>query len=450
MTAITAKGNISSENAPLSGSSSVTPQNTVNKKITSNQWKGFIGALGGWTLDGFNMSIFGLVLAPAMTELLPKSGYAANSQNIGYFGQLGVAIFLIGWGCSFVWGPVADRLGRVPAMMYSILVYAVFTFLAGFSQTIWQLFLFRFVAAVGIGGEWSMAGTLVAETMPEELRPTFGGILHAGVFIGTLLGSVVNYAIGIRLGWRWMFFIGLVPAVFVLYIRKETKEPSRWVKVSNAARKLSYSEFFVRILQPPYRRRTVLNVVLLFVAMMGYWAGSQYLGASILTIATEHGIARMAGLRLATFGLGLLSLFTIAGCFAVPWLANRVGRRNTLALLFLLMIVGIGGGFGWAYYAHNITYFIAFIPILGLGGADFAVFTVWLPEQYPTQVRATAFAFCTTMSRFVAAAGTFLIGYAISEAHTLGWPLALTAVPFVFGIALSYMAPETKGQMLPE
>lgn len=418
-------------------------------KVTSDQWKGFIGAFGGWMLDGFNASIFGLVLLPAMTELLPKSGYAVNPQTIGYFGELGVAIFLAGWGCSFIWGPIADRFGRVPALMYSILVYAIFTFLAGLSQNIWQLSLFRFIAAVGIGGEWSMAGTLVAETMPERLRPMFGGILHAGVYVGLLLGAAVNYAIGIHLGWRWMFYLGLIPALFVLYIRSQTKEPARWVDVSGQTSRTSFFGFFAKLMQPPYRKRTWINVILLFVALTGFWAGSQYLGVSILTLASQQGIARPTALRLATLGLGMLSVFTIIGCLLVPWLADRIGRRSTLAVLFVLMIIGIAGGFGWGFYAHSMIAFFAFIPILGLGGADFAVFTVWLPEQYHTEVRATAFAFCTTMSRFIAAAGTFLIGYAISEAHTIGWPLALTAVPFVFGIGLAYLAPETKGEILP-
>jgi MFS family permease len=419
-------------------------------RISANQWKGFIGAFGGWTLDGFNMSIFGLVLAPAMAELLPKSGYAVTPQTVGYFGQLGVAIFLAGWGCSFIWGPLADRAGRVPAMMYSVLVYAVFTCLAGFSQNIWELFLFRFIAAVGIGGEWAMAGTLVAETMPERARPLFGGILHAGVFVGTLLGSVVNYAIGIHFGWRWMFYLGVVPAAFVLYIRSQTQEPARWVQISGEMRRTPYLEFLAKILRPPYRRRTWINVLLLFTALTGYWAGSQYLGAAIVTLSVQQGITRTTGLHLATLGLGLLSVLSIAGCLIVPWLGKRVGRQNTLALLFVLMIVGIAGGYGWGYYAHSMTAFFVFIPILGIGGADFAVFTVWLPEQYHTEVRATAFAFCTTLSRFIAAAGTFLVGYAISTAHTIGRPLALTALPFAVGIWLCYFAPETKGKPLPQ
>jgi MFS family permease len=420
------------------------------REISTTQWKSFAGAFGGWMLDGFDLSIFGLVLLPAMTELLPRSGYDINTATIGFFGQLQVAIFLAGWGCSFIWGPIADRLGRVPALTFSILVYAVFTCLAGFSQDIWQLSAFRFLSAVGLGGEWAMAGTLVAETMPERLRPRFGGILHAGCYFGILCGSIINYAVGINLGWRVMFYIGILPALFVLYIRSQTVEPARWVDVSEKTKRTSFSEFLKKILRPPLSARTWINVLLLFVALMGFWAGSQYLGASILTLSAQQGIAKPTALQLATLGLGLLSLFTIIGCLAVPWFADRYGRRNTLVATFILMIIGIAGGFGWAYYQNSMLLFFLFIPILGLGGADFAMFTIWLPEQFPTEVRATAFAFCTTMSRFAAALGTFLIGYAIASAHTIGWPLALTAVPFLLGIWLAYLAPETRGQVLPE
>lgn len=319
-------------------------------KISGNQWKGFIGAFGGWLLDGFEVSIFGLVMAPALTELLPNSGYEANTATLGYFGQLGVAIFLVGWGCSFVWGPIAERLGRVPALMYSIIVYAVFTFAAGFSQNIWQLFVFRFLAAIGIGGEWAMAGTLVAETMPERVRPRFGGLLHSGVYIGTLLGSIVYYVIGIDLGWRWMFYLGLLPALFVIYIRHSTKESTRWVSVSRGTRKMAYSAFLIKILRSPYRKRTWINTLLLFISLTGFWAGSQYLGTAIVTLAVQQGL-RTEAPRLAAQGLALLSVFTIVGCVMVAPVASRIGRRSTLALLFALMIAGIAGGFGWGYYA---------------------------------------------------------------------------------------------------
>lgn len=417
--------------------------------ITRSQLKGFFGAFGGWTLDGFDQGIFGLILAPAMIELLPKSGYAVNTGTIGFFGQLNVAIFLVGWGCSFVWGPIADRTGRVRALMYSVIVYAVFTCLCGFAQTIWELALFRFIAAVGVGGEWSMAGTLVAEIMPERARARFGGILHAGVYFGLLVAALVNYFIGINLGWRWMFYLGLLPALFVFYIRSQTHEPERWVKVSLHTRQVAYWRFVAKLFQPPYRRRTVVNVILIFVGLTGFWAGSQYLGATIISLEVQKGVPRPMALDIATIAFVVLSLFTIVGCLLAPFVADGIGRRATLALTFVLMIIGIAGAYGWAYYQNNIIDFFVFIPILGLGGADFALFTIWLPEQYGTEVRASAFAFCTTMSRFMAAAGTFLIGWGISEAHTIGLPVALTAIPFVVGLALIPLATETRGQTLP-
>ncbi|MFI2200463.1 hypothetical protein ACH47Z_06700 [Streptomyces sp. NPDC020192] len=139
--------------------------------------------------------------------------------------------------------------------------------------------------------------------------------------------------------------------------------------------------------------------------------------------------------------------FTILGCFAVPRLAGRLGRRGALAVLFALMIVGTVGAYGVAYPLHSIPLTFAFLPVLGLGGASFAVFTIWLPEQYPT--RMPAFALTTTFSRWVAAAGTFLIGYCIHATGSLTLPLTLTAVAFALGMCLVRLAPETRNQALP-
>jgi MFS family permease len=113
-------------------------------------------------------------------------------------------------------------------------------------------------------------------------------------------------------------------------------------------------------------------------------------------------------------------MFSVVGCLILPWLAARIGRRRTLALLFALMFCGIFGIFGWGYHAHSMTASFAFIPVLGPGSADSVVFTVWLPDQYPTEIRAAAFAFCTTISRFAVAAATFLVGDAIVAANTIG------------------------------
>src|SRR5215831_10544535 len=136
-------------------------------KLNREQIFGFWAAWTGWLLDGMDSVIYALVLAPALTELLPKSGMAASPANIGFVGSVLFAAFLVGWGLSFVWGPIADRFGRTRSLAATILMYALFTGAAAFAQNVWQLGLFRLLAGIGVGGEWAMAGTYVAEAWPE-------------------------------------------------------------------------------------------------------------------------------------------------------------------------------------------------------------------------------------------------------------------------------------------
>ena len=429
-----------------------TSPQRASTTVTPRQRKAFISASGGWMLDGYNAGLFGLVLGPAMTELLPRSGYTASPANIAFFGELGVAMFLFGWGCSILWGPVADRFGRVPALMASILVYAVFTCLAGFSTDIWQLAIFRLLAAVGIGGEWSLAGTFVSESMPEKRRVFFGGLLHSGTYWGFLLGALVNLAIGSLVGWRGMFFIGVLPALFVLYIRTQVREDTDQWKAARGTRKatgLGFWSSLGKVLRPPYRTRSIVNATLVTIGLLGFWASSQYLPTAIRTLATANGSSADAATALGSIGTAILSLLTALACILAPSLCNRWGRRRTLAFFFAMMIVGVAGGYAIAFPQHSLVWFFVFVVVMGIGGADFAIFTIWLPEQYPTTVRASGFAFSTTMSRFVAAAGTFAIGYGISVGG-IALPLALTAVPFLLGFLLLRLAPETRDQVLPE
>jgi MFS family permease len=196
-------------------------------------------------------------------------------------------------------------------------------------------------------------------------------------------------------------------------------------------------------LTPPYRARTIGNLLLLAVCVIGLWAGSTYVPTAITTLAKHAGYSDDATVRLAGVSTMTVAAFTIVGCFIVPRLADRYGRRRTLATLFGLMIVGAVGTYGIAYPLQSISLTFVFLPILGVAGANFAVFTIWLPEQYPTRMRATAFAFTTTLSRWFAAAGTFLIGYGIHVIGSLTIPISLTAVVFALGIAMVRLAPET-------
>ena len=204
--------------------------------LTPNQIRGFWAAWGGWALDGMDSFIYSLVLVPALTELLPQSGIPATPGNVGYYGSVLFALFLIGWGVSMIWGPIADRFGRVRTLMLTILCYSVFTLLCGLVTGIWQLAALRFLAGIGIGGEWAMGGTFIAEEWPEDRRKAGGGYMHTGYYFGFFLAALANYYIGANYGWRWMFVVGGTPALLIAFIRYGVRESDTWRRSAELGR----------------------------------------------------------------------------------------------------------------------------------------------------------------------------------------------------------------------
>ncbi len=388
--------------------------------------------------------------APALTELLPKSGIKVTPANISYVGSVLFALFLVGWGLSIIWGPIADRFGRSRVLAATIFVYAIFTAAAALSQTIWQLGLFRLLAGIGIGGEWALAGTYVAEAWPEDRRKMGAGYLQTGYYAGFFLASALNYTVAARYGWRAMFWCGLTPVLVAFAVLFRVKEPARWQKEIHTKPPFSLSPLR-RILSPPYARRTIVNSVLLISAICGLWAAAVYTPTAIINLAVRAGMSQPDAVRTSSLGMGLLSFGTILGCLAVPPLAERIGRKSTLALYFAGMALTIVLGFNWAFYLpHGLHPFIAILFFLGFFGGNFTVFSLWLPEQYDTSVRVTAFAFTTSIGRFIAAGVNFGLGAMISRTGTLGKPVALTSIAFGIGLLILPFAVETRGQSLPD
>ena len=420
----------------------------AHTKLSRQQITGFWGAWAGWTLDGMDSVIYALVLSPALTELLPKSGYKATPGNIGFAGSILFALFLVGWGLSLVWGPLADRFGRTRILAATIFVYAIFTGLSALSQTVWQLGLFRLLAGVGIGGEWALAGTYVAEAWPEDRRKMGAGYLQTGYYAGFFLASALNYTVAARYGWRAMFWCGLTPVVVAFMILFSVNETERWQQKAKTARE---SSSLRKIFSAPYTRRTIVNTILLAAAICGLWAAAVYAPTAIISLAKRAGMLQPQAVRISSFGMGLLSLGTILGCLAVPPLAERFGRKRTLAFYFVGMAACILLSFAWAFYLpQGLHPFITILFFLGFFGGNFAVFSLWLPEQYGTSVRATAFAFTTSFGRFFAAGVNFAVGAMVSGMGTLGKPVAFTAIAFGLGLLVIPFALETRGEVLPE
>jgi len=247
------------------------------------------------------------------------------------------------------------------------------------------------------------------------------------------------------------------------------KEPERWqermreigVRVSEEQKKQqtgclrsqdwNMRRAFFALFSPQYRRRTALNSTYILVSITGLWAGSVYVPAAVTYLAARQGFDPLQGTRLASYGTMLLSVGTIIGCIVLPMLAERFGRRLTLAIYFALMFVFISLGFGYVFYLQEsaLFWFMICLFFLGIGGANFAMYTLWLPEQYPTECRASAFAFSTSVGRFAGAGITFLVGAGVSHFHTIGTPVALTSLAFIVGLLLLPLGKETKGELLP-
>ena len=423
--------------------------------LNRQQIIGFWAAWFGWMLDGMDSVIYALVLGPALTELLPRSGIQATPANIGYVGSLMFGLFLVGWGLSFIWGPVSDRFGRTKSLAATTLVYAVFTGAAALSTNIWLLAIFRFLAGIGVGGEWAMAGTYVAEAWPEDRRKMGAGYLQTGYYFGFFVAAALNYTVGASLGWRAMFLCGLFPVIVSIVTLLRVKEPERWehkhqeVQTAPAKKQNPFAVIFgARNL-----RQTITMSALLTIAIVGLWAGAVYEPTAIVFLSRQAGMDLRDAAKMASYGTALLSIGTILGCVAAPWLAERFGRRSTLALYYLGMMVTIAMAFGWAFYLPTgsaLPTFIAVLFFLGIFGGNFAIFSLWLPELFGTEARATAFAFCTSVGRFIGAAVNFVLAGAVATMGTLGTPIAFTSIAFGVGLLIIPFARETRGETLPD
>ena len=423
-----------------------SPRVTPRTPLTTNQKRGFLAAWGGWALDGMDSFIYALVMVPALKELLPRSGIEPTTGNVGFYGGLCFALFLVGWGLSMLWGPIGDRFGRVRTLSMTILCYSVFTLAGAFATNVWQLAAFRLLAGIGVGGEWTLGSTFIAEEWPEDRRKQGAGFMQTGYYLGILLAGLLNAVIGATYGWRAMFFIGGTPALFVAWIRRSVHEPERWKPSESVLGSVA------ALFTPEYRRRTIVNCSFLLVSITGLWAGSVYVPTAVNFLAASDGLSAAQGARLASYATILLSLGTILGAIAVPSLADRFGRRPVQAALYSLMCAAIISTFGIAFYLeqHALGWFLALLFFLGLGGANFTTYMFWLPEQYRTDCRASALGFISSVGRFAGAGITWLVGWGVATMGTIGTPVALTSVAFLIGLALLPLGLETKGKPLPE
>jgi MFS family permease len=418
------------------------------REVSRYQWLVLFVAWLGWVFDSMDSTIYALVLHPALHEVLARGpGAGVDSKTIGWYGGIIFSIFLIGWAVGGVlFGVLADRLGRTRTLVYTILIYAVFTGLAALSHTWWQLAAYRFLTALGIGGEWAAGAALVAEVWPEASRTRAAGILQSAWAAGFLLGAVLNLLMR-DLSWRWMFLVGVAPAVVALLVRLWVREPERWVHArAEAAR--GESQSIAELFSPALRRGTWVGSALAFVAVFGLWGATNWTPTLVRALPDVQKLGASAQTTVVSYATMILNAGALVGYLSFGPLADRLGRRAVFGMMCVGSLVMLPVTFLTpASYAHVLL----LLPILGFfNNGIFSGFPIYLPELYPTRLRATGAGFCFNVGRVLASAGPFVTGVLVTALGTFGRAASAVALIYLLGLLVLPFAPETRGRPLPE
>jgi MFS family permease len=415
------------------------------------KWSAFYAAWGGWVLDGFTTFVYAFIDLAATLYLLPASGISLSLTS--FYLSAFFAVFLIGWGTSFIFGPLGDKYGRIRILTISIILFAVGSILSGLSTNAYEFMFFRFITGLGIGAEWFSGGTTVAEVFPEDRRVMGAGLFHTGFYFGFLFAALAELLLEPLIGFRGMLILGGLPVIFIIYIRQKTKEPEKWEKMQKASKaskeSITAKESFYSIFRKGYARSTIFASLVMAAVVLGLYSGTVYVPVIIEDITAKFALLQYPVVYYVAAGGAEVSIFTIIGCILMPFLAEKFGRRITVIIFLILMTISVFLIYDIIFYLNSLFDLYLVIPILGIGGADFAVFTLWAPELYPTEFRNTGFAVITTFARYFAAALIFIIGY-LALLVGFGHAVAYTAIGFIVVIPLVFLIKETKGQRLPE
>ena len=399
----------------------------------------------GWMLDGFDSSMYGYILVGALSELLPASGIEASRANIGLYGGLLFSIFMLGWACSMVWGWAADRYGRVRIMCWTVLVYSVFTALCGLSTGLVMFGLFRFVAGFGIGGEWAAGTPLLHESVPENTRVRLAGWLHTATPTGLFLAALVTLGAVSLLGWRGMFFLGILPALLIAYLRSNIPEPKR--TRSSETAKLGFTALFAK----GQARTTWAAALMMACIIFGLWSSNFWAPTVVITKLVATGSTPAHALQMGAVAGLITNVGTLIGCLLMPWITGRLGSRRWTAVFFFVgALLSVLASYLVAIaYLDNLTLFFILLPVLGFfTNSVFGLFTIWLPEMFPSALRGAGSGFAFSMGRVLGAAGPTLIG--ALAATTGSYPLAISLLSLIYLVGLPFiaLAPETANQPL--
>jgi MFS family permease len=414
---------------------SVNPTEAVRlRDLSPEQWKSGTAAWLGWLFDGLDMHLYVLVAAPFVAELLHVDD--PKDESVRTCSSWIQAAFLIGWalGGGF-FGRAGDLFGRSRTLMLTILTYAVFTGLSYFAQTWWHLLIFRFLAALGIGGEWAVGSSLLSETWPRRWRPWLAAVLQTAVNLGVMLAALASYLLA-EFPYRTVFLVGLLPAVLVLWIRRAVPETAEWHGARGQSVKLQPG--FLDLFRGPVRRVSILTLLVCALTLTAHWAFLFWFPQHLRNLPELSDLDDAEKSRMVSRALWLVAGVSIVGNFLASALARWLGYRRAIAILclgyFLVLLATYGERHGPT--ALNFGYVGA-----GMCQGIFALFTMYLPPLFPTLLRTTGAGFCYNIGRIAAGLGTVFFGL-FSQVGDYRLALLYASFLFVPAAVIAWFMPE--------
>jgi MFS family permease len=420
--------------------------------VTRYEWLVLIIACAGWVFDQYESQVFVVTKNYVLSEI-HGPGDELKPWVDRWTDNL-FAVFLLGSTVGgLLAGSLADKYGRRPLLIATILFYSVFSGLTYFVTELWQLAAIRFFVAMGVGGEWAVAASLVAEVFPARARPYASGIFHASSVLGIWLAALAGMAVGSE--WRYAYLFGIAPALLVLWVRARVEEPEQWKEQAAAARASAANDselgsFRVLLTQPPWKRRALLGVALAGVGLGTFWA----VNVAGQSLASEQlrrdGASVDQATRQAQFAYGIVQTTGCGlGLLAFGPISARLGRRRTFILFQLLALVIVPIT---CFVPQTYGQLLLLLPIFGfiIVGMH-AGYAIYFPELFPTSLRATGASFCFNGGRVLAVPVLLLSGWLKAQPGVdLRWAVTALSSLFLIGVVLVWFLPETNRQELPE
>lgn len=406
------------------------------------QWLVLLIASAGWVFDVYESQIFNITRTDLLNELLD-----GDQSRVKMVGEWFLAVFLIGGTIGgLLFGSLADRWGRGPIMIVTILMYSLFSGLTYFVTDVWQLVVLRLLVSMGIGGEWAVAAALVAEVFPSKARSQAAAIFHGSSVIGTWLAALAGMAVGVQ--WRYAYLLGVLPALLVLWVRASIREPQQWKQKREQQQTRSMGSFVELLANPAWNQRAIFGMLLAAVGLGTFWAVTVAGQDIAREMRIGEGVSLEDAKQSSKFAYGIVQATGLGiGLLAFGPIAARLGRKRAFVLFHFLGLLIVPFT---CFVPQTYTQLLWTLPFYGFFTAGMhSGYAIYFPELFPTHIRATGTSFCFNGGRLAAVPVLFFSGWLKQlDGVDLRYSITGLALLYLLGIVVIQFLPETQGHEL--